>query len=527
MHLNRISKKARQNSPFFLGLGFLLAFWFFGYDGITFSDDVIYLRMGQQFWDGETVLSSYHFSSRWGAYLFSGYLTHFFDFNDRYGSVASLIFYLTSLGVLWKVVPPGRGRQWMVLFFVSHIFLLHFLPKVYPDSYLILWVILVPAAAVYRQSRPLFAAWAMAMAFFVGFCTKETMVLLFPFPFLILALDYKRKRPLKFYYYFFSVSLLIVSLYLLYYHLAVGDALFRFKSVNEGHYVSAYTYWDKGWWSILKRISYSPLITLIERAYWPWLVLAVPGILTAVKKQEKVSLEFALCSFCLLVGFWFMSSTLKFYNPIYLNPRHLIILVAPLSVNIAFGARKWLNNSPYQKTLFVMLAAGGSYALAFSDWIIGLFYLFLAAVLLIRREKIKFYLMGLALAVSVVFSARYQQQLKNYPHFLKTFQSAVRQVSPAAPLLTHDFIVHSQEVLLGQIDVKAPVISLGELEKIKAAAPRQLTLFVYNYYKHAYPEEQEFLDRAEAWLEEEGYRLTQSRTDRWISIEVYEIMNEK
>src|SRR5690606_16467321 len=71
MHLNRISKKARQNSPFFLGLGFLLAFWFFGYDGITFSDDVIYLRMGQQFWDGETVLSSYHFSSRWGAYLFS------------------------------------------------------------------------------------------------------------------------------------------------------------------------------------------------------------------------------------------------------------------------------------------------------------------------------------------------------------------------------------------------------------------------------------------------------------------------
>src|SRR5690606_37885390 len=97
--------------------------------------------------------------------------------------------------------------------------------------FLVLWVILVPAAAVYRKSWPIPAALVMVMALFIGFCTKETMVYLFPFPLLIFILDLKGKKPLKFYFYFGTFSFLLILGYLAYYYLEFGDAFFRFKSV--------------------------------------------------------------------------------------------------------------------------------------------------------------------------------------------------------------------------------------------------------------------------------------------------------
>src|SRR5690606_25422974 len=126
------------------------------------------------------------------------------------------------------------------------IYLLHFLTKVYPDGFLILWMILIPASALYREKYPIPAALTMALAFFVGFCTKETIVFLFPIPILLFLSDFREKKPLRFYLFFVSISLLIIILYLGYYQWRFGDWLYRFKSVNEGHYVSEYTYHDKG-----------------------------------------------------------------------------------------------------------------------------------------------------------------------------------------------------------------------------------------------------------------------------------------
>src|SRR5690606_30948883 len=160
-------------------------------------------------------------------------------------------FYLLTLYILWKITPL-KSRKWTVLFFISNIYLLHFLTKVYPDGFLILWVILIPASATYREKHPLLAAWIMALAFFVGFCTKETIVLLFPFPLLLFLIDFKANKSLVFYYYFISIALLIIVLYLGYYQWRFGDWLYRFTSINEGHYVSEYSYHDKGLVSIIK-----------------------------------------------------------------------------------------------------------------------------------------------------------------------------------------------------------------------------------------------------------------------------------
>jgi hypothetical protein len=503
------------------GLLFLVTYWIVGYDGITFSDEVTYLQLGHQLWHNEPVVSEYHFTSRWGAFLFSGYFTYLLGFHDRYASLATLLFYMVSLSILWKVTPQ-QFRKWTVVFFISHVYLLHFLPKVYPDGFLILWIILIPASSIFRERQPVWAAFIMATAFFVGFCTKETIVLLFPFPLLLLWLDYKSFKPLSFYGYFLLFSLLLCVLYLGYYQWLFGDWLYRFTSVNEGHYISEYTYHDKGWPAVVKRISYLPLITFIERTYWLWIVMALPGIYYGIKKRVQVSLEFGLAVICLIVGFWFMTSTLEFYNPIYLNPRHLIIWIGPLAVSIAMGAKYWLHDQGCKIILSSLLAVGGIFAIIYSDEKIGLFYFILAGILFIRREHIKFALITVLLLLSAAFAAYYQHQLKNYPHFLRTFQSSIFQAAEDSPVLTNEFVVYSKDILLNQPHVQVPLHSLYHLDSIKTSPPPTLTLLVYKYYQHAYPDEQLYIDQAEKWIEE-NYQLVDSVEDPWLSIRSYRL----
>jgi hypothetical protein len=516
------SKGKKGLSPLLFGALFLIIYWVFGYDGITFSDEVVYLKLGDQLWNCETVFSTDHFSSRWGTYLFPGLFTHLFGFNDRYGSIASLLFYLATLVVLWKITPSANLRNWVVIFFISHIYLLHFLPKVYPDNFLILWVVLIPVSAIYRHLQPFLAALTMALVFWIGFSTKETMVLLFPFPLLLFLFDLKWKKNLSFYRFFALFSLLLGILYLGYFEWRSGDMFFRFKNIQAAHYISEFSYHDKGWSTILKRITYLPLLAFIERNYWIWLVMALPGIYYGTKNKRAPYLEFALCSICLLLGFWFMTTSLDFYNPIPLNPRHLIIIVGPISVNIALGAKYWLYEQWWKKLIAFLLIMGGMYAFIFVDWKIGAFHCLFAGLIFIKKERPKFWAMTMALLVSVVFAVNYQYQLKNYSHFLDAFKISVKNSSEDSPLLTHEFIARSKDVLLDQPDIQAPLVSLYHLDSLKQTSPEKFTLFVYFYYQHAYKEEQKFLDQAEDWIKKEGYRITSSYKDQWLRKEVYE-----
>ncbi|HAZ25615.1 MAG TPA: hypothetical protein DCY95_14270, partial [Algoriphagus sp.] len=93
-------------------------------------------------------------------------------------------------------------------------------------------------------------------------------------------------------------------LYLGYFWAKFGDPFYRVTSINAGHYVSEFTYADKGISSIIKRITYSPFLTFIERAYWPWIVLAIPGFWKLWKERSHP--EFTLAFICLILGFWFM-----------------------------------------------------------------------------------------------------------------------------------------------------------------------------------------------------------------------------
>ncbi|MBD8487160.1 hypothetical protein IFO69_00230 [Echinicola sp. CAU 1574] len=512
-----------QNQQYLtLGAGgfFLVVYWIFGYDGITFSDDVSYLELGQRFWMGEEVLTNDHFTSRWGAYIFSGLITFLFGYNDHLASLSSLIYYLGAMLMIWKTLPNPTSRGFFVLFFASNVYLLHFLTKVYPDAALVFWTALILFAAFYRHQKPLWSALLMSAAFFVGFCTKETIVFLAPLPLMLWWLDFRNKAQRLFYVYFFSSLVILAIGYLTYFSLKFEDPLFRFKSIQDGHYISPYTYFDKDWKVMLQRITYSPVFTFVERAYWLWFILAVPGIFRAFKNKRDLSLIFAFSSICLILGFWFMSTSFSYYNPIYLNPRHLIILLVPFSVNIALESKRWMDNFFWNRFCSLWIAFGGFIALGALDWKLGTYYILFAGALLLCPKPIKTVSLVILLILPTFISVGYQKHLKNYPHLKEEFTKAMEKSRSSFPLVTHDFLLKSRGVITGNYNKAPHALALDGLkEKVRLdQQPEEFQVFIYKYYKHAYPEEVGFVNEVNRITENNHYVPVNIFEDKWIKI---------
>ncbi|MFD2037482.1 ArnT family glycosyltransferase [Belliella marina] len=501
-----------------MGSAILVVFWILGYDGITFSDDVFYILTGEAFWKGETVLNAYHFSSRFGAYLFSGIFTHLFGLDDRIASIPSLLAYLATLFVIIKALPKQNQQFWAAIFFVSHVFLLHFLPKVYPDSLLVMWVVLVPFAATSRAKRPILAAFLLVLSLLIGFATKETTIYLFPFPVLLFLWDLKQGKPLKFHLWLGSFALVFGAIYLGYYWSAFGDPFYRINSVNAGHYISEYSYNDKAWPAMLNRLTISPLITFVERSYWLWLALAVPGVYVGLVKGERIAFEFALALVCLMLGFWFMSTSLELYNPIYLNPRHLIILIPILAVLIGYGCKYWLENDVAGVYWGIGVLQGAVIGLLVGDFKNGLFLLVFGLVMILLGGKflwLKKTAICCMLLAAVVFSFSYQRQLKNYPHFIHQFESAIDTSQEL--LVVNNFVHFSREVLLPYNQShQERLLAVEDTGTFGKRSPGTFGLFIYKYYKHAYPKETPDIEEFLQLTEKMGYEMIGKKEDKWV-----------
>ncbi|AWW32368.1 hypothetical protein DN752_20720 [Echinicola strongylocentroti] len=502
------------------GILFLLVFWYFGYDGITFSDDVSYLTIGRNFWEGKQVIGTDIFTFRWGAYLLPGLISYIFGFNDHFASISSLFFCILALTLIWKILPANLARDTFVVFFCSSIYLLHFLPKVYPDIILVFWVCLIPVSAIYRRRQPLAAAAVMAVAFFIGFCTKETVVFLAPLPIILFIADYKNKRLSPFYAYFSCCITVIALAYLGYFQLRFDDPFFRFTSIENGHYVSAFSFYDKPWQETAARLTFTPILTFIERTYWIWIVLAVPGMVRAFKHDKDLHLIFGAASLCLLIGFWLMTTSFSSYNPLHLNPRHLIILLPSLSVNIALEAKRWTGNFFWNRFGSLWIAFGGIVALGLLDWKLALFYFAFSVVLLFVPIKWKVPCLAVLMLFPILASVSYQKNLKNYDHFKAVFQKSIENANSNNPLISHDFVVHSSHVLVENHNAPLPLLSLTALKE-KAGTnqlPEKFTVLVYNYFKHAYPEERNFLPEIQQYASQYNYTQQEFYTDQWVSI---------
>ncbi|MEB2775253.1 hypothetical protein SYJ56_08030 [Algoriphagus sp. D3-2-R+10] len=504
-----------QFSAFAIGTLFLLAYWYFGFDGITFSDDVYYLLAGKKFWEGTMEVSDYHFSSRWGAYVPAGLIGYLLGFDAHIISLISLISYVLTLFLLLKILPKSAAAWVLVLWCCTQVYFLHFLTKVYPDSLLVLFVCLVPVAASYRKAKPVFSGFMLVLALFLGFLTKETIVLLAPFPLLLFVLDLRRKAiSSPFYLSILVTGVILLSVYLGYFWIEFGDPFHRITSINAGHYISEFTYADKNFWSMLNRLTILPIITFVERSYWAWIVFAMPGIHLGLNTKKTPQFESSLAFLCLLLGFWFMSSTLEFYNPIYLNPRHLIILIPILAMLIALGWKEWLSSGKWRIRIMGLLAMGAVISITQMDWKMAGFQLALVGAVSIYHSKFQPIVFAGILIAPALLAIPYQKNLKQYNFMIETLSKEVQSSGNQSFLLTNDFLEFSDQVLFPEDEISQEKLNgLESLLSWENSKTDTVRLVMYSYYRHAYPQEQEEFDRVLLKLEKLGYTLQEEESD--------------
>lgn len=504
--------QTEKGKAFLAGSGFLFLYWAVGYDGITFSDDVFYLLAGKNFWQGTMEFNSYHFSTRWGAYVPSGLMGVWLGFDPHLISLISWISYIAAFGLLLNILPKETNPWVLMVWMCTQVYFLHFLTKVYPDSLLVLWTVLIPFSAAYREKYPIWAALGVLTGLFFGFITKETIVFLAPFPLLLAWVDWKKKtlQP-AFFLGLVGFGIVFGSIYLGYFWIEFGSPFYRFDSIQDGHYVSEFTYADKSGWVMLKRLTILPILTFVERAYWIWLVFSLPALAQIRKNSHSTAATFGLALLSLLACFWLMSTNFRFYNPLYLNPRHLIVLVPVLAFLIASGWKKWEANPKLERVMGFLLISGTVISLYQQDWKMAGFQLLFVFLLRIKNMSLSLLSFGLVLLVPVLASVYYQNKIKAYPKFIQKLNEEVYQSEDRSPILCNNFVYFSREVLFPE-DPTAQnrLFPIEKLDSLQTLRPKEVRVLIYDYYQHAYPKEREDVDRLERWLDDLTLELEES-----------------
>lgn len=497
-----------KSSVFLSGTLFLCIYWLIGFDGITFSDDVYYLIAGQRFWAGTMEFNDYHFSTRWGAYISSGLIGLLLGFDPHRISLISLISYLGTLALLLKILPKDANPWVMLIWFSTQVYFLHFLTKVYPDSQLVFWTVLIPFSAVFRNDKPFLAALGLISGLFFGFLTKETIIFLGPLPILLFVFDWKKQNnKLSFYSWLVALGCAFGALYLGYFWVKFGSPFYRFESIQAGHYISEFTYADKSGWVMLKRLTLFPILTLIERSYWLWIIFALPGLVKIWKKPTSPGLEFGLAFLSLFSLFWFMSTNFRFYNPIYLNPRHLIILVPISAFLISLGWEEWQNNQKLKRIVIALILLGSIVSLIQQDWQMAGFQVIAAGMSYAFQGKKLNWVLGLYLLIPTLFAVRYQHELKDYETLIQTLETETSTSDNQSLILTNNFVDFSKEVLFPEDEPSQRLLfPIEKLDSLKKYPPQKIKVLIYEYYKHGYPKEQVDVDALEPWLLE-NYEL--------------------
>jgi hypothetical protein len=522
MPILEISTKNRKIIPFFSGVLFLFGYWLLAFDGITFSDDVYYLIAGDRFWKGTMDSDAYHFSTRWGAYVPSGLIGVLMGFDAHRISLISLLSYIAAFALLMKLLPRESNPWILVLWYSTQVYFLHFLTKVYPDSLLVFWTALVAFSAVYRRKKPFLAALGLISGLFFGFLTKETMVFLGPFLLLLWLYDYRTHAvPKPFYRSLLGISLVFGAVYLGYFWVNFGHPLYRFQSIQEGHYISEYTYADKSGWVMLKRLTILPVLTFVERSYWLWLVLAIPGVVKIRKHPGSPGIEFGLAFLSLLVCFWFMSTNFRFYNPIYLNPRHLILLIPILAFLISYGWEYWQRNKTLKRWMLASIMIAVLISFIDQDWKMAGFLIVAAVLIFPQRLRYRNLAFGLVLLVPALAAPIFHQKTKNYPLLLQTLERELEDSKMPELILTHGFINMSKAVIFpDDLEKQTRISTFENLDSLKNLQPEEFTTVIYRFYEKAYPDEQIDLDKMEPWLRD-NYDLEREHVDGLVEVRTF------
>lgn len=465
------------NLVFLLAILLSVVFYFKGFEGILFSDDFSYAYYASELQQGRVVLNEDIFSHRIGLYAPVAFLYMLWGVNDLTTTLYPLTCFLATAFLIYRLLrkedalaATAAGALWCLAFYP-----LFFSNKLFPDVIVAFFAFASSVVLYHRKegtSGQVVKGLSFCLLFFWGFLVKETMLYLLPFFAFVFIRDKSNRTSGTFWMAAISGLLLLTVLYLSAYYCLCGDPLYRFRVIQEGHYISGYSYFDKPWPQVLARITYRPFQMLVASEMWIPVLFAVPWIVARGWNNDGKDKSFWLpAAAVFLAAFWFGTTSLKYYNPITINPRMFIPVIPFWAVAGGRGFSYLLSRGqgkPFYLfgTLLLLSPAMAWYFDAPKQVpVYGLLALLILFLTLIKKRLPPFVPVLMLMAVLFVHPAF--SMMKSSGKNFKASEDIVTKVIPALP---------------GAVTVVTdPGLARGYLYFYRFRPPRQVTFVHYKY----------------------------------------------
>ena len=341
-------------------LGLSLAVLLFGigaFDGYYMYDDYSYAYYAYKLSQGDWLLNEDIFTHRWGLIVPQALVYGLLGTGHGANIVLPLLSTLATLWLLFVSLKKELPEQAAVAatLFAGTFYVLFFANKLYPDP--LLMPLTLGAVLCLWKRKPHFGQGALfALLNAWAFLTKELIVYFFPFYLLCLLHDVRRREQGRFWTGALLAALLLGGGYLWLYELRVGEALYRFRVIEEGHYASNLSYFDKDLPQLLQRLTFAPLVMMVNTGLWLLFVPMALGLRRVFgKKFQLKNLFWEYLALSSLLCFWWGTTSLRFYSPIGLLPR-MILFFLPVWAIVA--ARLWQQPGAWRATAWGWAVGG-------------------------------------------------------------------------------------------------------------------------------------------------------------------------
>jgi hypothetical protein len=317
-----------------------ICFYYFSFDGYNFYDDLAYMKYAYQLLTNTFHLTSDNFCHRFGLIIPTMLFYKLFGLNDITTTLFVLICWIGSVYLCFKVFSSS-SLSLMIAVILSGLDYYHlfFNNKVYPDMPVAFFTILglyYLYQAMFISTSIIKNAFIIAVSLFAAFISKTTVIYILPFLLIHFISNLINNKNLKLWKWIIGFGFSIFSVYFLCYYYLTGSLFYVFTSIENSQYFSHSTYLGKGYMTLLSRLSIEPLLMFINCG------MIIP-IVFSMNSLKKIFLKttwnindfesfWMLASLSIILMFWLGSISFRFYQPMDLNPRMIILLVPPLAI---------------------------------------------------------------------------------------------------------------------------------------------------------------------------------------------------
>ena len=326
------------------------------------SDDFEYAKTAFNIFNGKYEFNPIHFYNRFGVFIPTGILYMLFGINEFTTTAWPFLIYILLIIFSYYFLQKNIDKNTALLsaFFIAFNFsILNWALELAPD--LIMTFFATMAIFFLYEIRKgkknsLLSSFLFVSFLFISFLTKENIITLIPFLLIVCIYDlFIKKQNIKFWIISIIFGSILLAGYFLFYQIMTGNFYYRFAGIESGHNLNDSSYVGKPH-LLIQRLLYLPVIMFTDNIYYFLLILfAAPLIFKTLMKKQSIDTFNGFWSFYslfLFLSFWFMSTSLKHYNPFnHRQDRTWMLIIVPFTILAAMNLYDFFKENEYKSLI--------------------------------------------------------------------------------------------------------------------------------------------------------------------------------